>query len=262
VTDFRYKAVDRAGRIAKGRLRAPAVADLEARVRRMGMDVIAASPCSRRLPTFGRVSRRDLINLYFPLEQLLAAGVPLVDALGDLHAGLDRGSLKDVLGAAIDSIEGGRTLSQAMAEHPAVFDGVAVNLVRTGEIAGRLPEVLTHLAESLKWQDELAAESRRLAAYPLFLVLLLSGLILFVMIYLVPKVVVFVSGAGRQLPWHTEALVAASHFVSGYWPLLLGTPLVAAIGTMAATSGVPRSSGQYPETKCEAATSASVCHGN
>ncbi len=234
MTDFRYKAMDGAGRIVTGRLRAPTVADLEARLRRMGLDVITTAPCTHRIGALRQVARRDLINLYFPLEQLLAAGVPLVDALGDLHAGLARGGLKDVLGAAIDSIEGGRTLSQAMAEHPSVFDDVAVNLVHTGEIAGRLPEVLAHLAESLRWQDELAAESKRIAAYPLFSAALLAGLILFVMTYLVPKITVFVAGAGRQLPWHTEALIAFSGFVSGHWPLLLGTPVLAAIGLLAA----------------------------
>lgn len=238
--DFRYKAMDAAGRIVAGRMPASGIADVEARTRRMGLDLIDATPCRLNFSASRQVSRRDLINLYFALEQLLSAGVPLLDALVDLRDSVGGRRLRDTLGGAIDSIEGGRTLSQAMAEQASVFDEVTVYLVQAGEMSGRLPEVLADLVESLKWQDELAAQARRLAAYPLFLAALTVFLIVFVTVYLVPKITAFVGSAGRQLPWHTELLIAVSHFIAGYWPFVLGTPALLAVATLGAARRSPR----------------------
>lgn len=238
--DFRYKAMDAAGRIVAGRMPASGIADVEARTRRTGLDLIDATPCRLNFSASRQVSRRDLINLYFALEQLLSAGVPLLDALVDLRDSVGGRRLRDTLGGAIDSIEGGRTLSQAMAEQASVFDEVTVYLVQAGEMSGRLPEVLADLVESLKWQDELAAQARRLAAYPLFLAALTVFLIVFVTVYLVPKITAFVGSAGRQLPWHTELLIAVSHFIAGYWPFVLGTPALLAVATLGAARRSPR----------------------
>lgn len=240
MTEFRYKAMDAAGRKVVGRLRASGLADIEARVRRMGLDFIVATPCRLRVPFARQASRRDLITLYFALEQLLSAGVPLLDALVDLRDSIGDRRLHDALNGAIDGIEGGKTLSQAMAEQPAVFDEVTVYLVQAGEISGRLPEVLAELVEALKWQDELAAQARRLAAYPLFLAALTGGLIFFVTAYLVPKIATFVANAGRQLPWHTELLIAGSRFVADHWPWLLGAPVLVAVATVVAARRSPR----------------------
>lgn len=234
MTDFRYKAMDAAGRIVVGRIHASAIADVDARTRRMGLDFIDARPCAPRFSASRGVPRRDLIGLYFALEQLLSAGVPLLDALVDLRDSGVGSRLRDAIDGAIDSIEGGRTLSQAMAEQPSIFDEVTVHLVRAGELSGRLPEILADLVESLKWQDELAAQARRLATYPSFLAVLTTGLIFFVTVYLVPKITVFVASAGRQLPWHTELLIAVSRFVAGNWAFVLATPVLLTIAIVAA----------------------------
>lgn len=234
MTDFRYKAMDAAGRIVTGRMQASTVADVEARTRRMGLDLVDATPCRMNFSASRQVSRRDLINLYFALEQLLSAGVPLIDALVDLRDSVGGRRLRETLGGAIAGIEGGMTLSQAMAEQASVFDEVTVHLVQAGETSGRLPEVLADLVESLKWQDELAAQARRLAAYPLFLAALTVSLIVFVAVYLVPKITAFVGSAGRQLPWHTELLIAVSHFVAGYWPVVFGAPALLLVAILAA----------------------------
>lgn len=236
---FSYKAMNASGRIIKGRTQAVNAADLEARIKRMGLDFICAAPAAQRTAA-PRVPRRELINLYFHLEQLLRAGIPLIEALVDLRNSVDDARLRTVLAAAIESIEGGKTLSQAMAEQPSAFDEVSVHLVRAGELAGRLPEVLVDLVETLKWQDELAAQAKRLAAYPLFLGALLLGLTFFMMTYLVPKMIGFVRNAGQQLPWHTELLIAVSDLTVRYWPLLLGVPLALAVAMRIGSSRSPR----------------------
>ena len=75
----------------------------------------------------------------------------------------------------IEDMEGGKVLSQCMAAHPEVFDKVFVSLVRAGEQTGQLPEVFQNLAESLKWQDELVSQTRRLLIYPAMVLVVVLG---------------------------------------------------------------------------------------
>jgi type IV pilus assembly protein PilC len=131
----------------------------------------------------------------------------------------------------IESIEGGKTLSQAMAEHPQTFDEVIVSLVRSGEETGALPQVLANLLESLKWQDELAAHTKKLIMYPAFLGTVVVAITLFMMIYLVPKMAGFIRNMGQEMPAQTKLLIATSNFFVNYWYIVIGTPIVVAVVT-------------------------------
>src|SRR5690606_17759969 len=111
---------------------------------------------------------QDLINFCFHLEQLSNAGVPVMEGLADLRESVENPRFREVVSGLIESIEGGRNLSQSMAEFPEVFSKVFVSLVRSGEQTGRLSEVLKSLTESLKWEDELAAQTKKLMMYPAF----------------------------------------------------------------------------------------------
>src|SRR5581483_230334 len=104
----------------------------------------------------------------FQLEQLSSSGVPLVDALVDLRDSTENARLREVVSGVVESIQGGASLSQAMTDYPSVFSPVFSSLIRAGETTGRLPEVLKSLAESLKWEDELAAQTKKLIMYPAF----------------------------------------------------------------------------------------------
>ncbi|MBI4986001.1 MAG: type II secretion system F family protein [Rhodocyclales bacterium] len=242
---YAYRAVNAAGRISAGRLMANNAADLEARLKRMALDFIDGRPLPQRGRRGGRVPRRVLINFCFHLEQLTAAGVPLIDGLADLRDSTTHPPFRALLAGMVESIEGGRTLSQAMAEQPRAFNRVMVSLVRAGEDSGKLPEVLASLAATLKWQDELAAHTRKLALYPAFLGAMLLALFAFMMIYLVPKLVGFMKSMGQQLPWQTELLIAVSDFCVGYWPLLVAAPVVIVAASRYAIRRHPRARYAY-----------------
>ena len=167
MTLFAYKAMNADGRIVLGRLDAINPIDLELRLKRMELDFIKGNPI-RQAGMFASqgTSRRELINFCFHLEQLTRAGVPIVDGLTDLRDSLENPHFREIVAGMLESIDGGKTLSQAMSEHPSAFDGVFVSLVAAGENTGKLQEVLTNLVESLKWQDELAAQTKKLILYP------------------------------------------------------------------------------------------------
>jgi type IV pilus assembly protein PilC len=135
---------------------------------------------------------------------------------------------REILAGMIESIEGGKTLSQAMAEHPKTFDGVVISLIRSGEETGALPQVLANLLESLKWQDELAAHTKKLVMYPAFLGTVVVAITLFMMIYLVPKMAGFIRGMGQEMPTQTKILIATSSFFVNYWYVVIGLPILIA----------------------------------
>lgn len=216
-----YKAIDAAGRRVHGRMDALNLTDLDMRLRRMELDLVDGAPV--KPGGWGRrnVRRRELIAFCFHLDQMLRAGVPIVESLVDLRDSVSNPRLREVLADLIESIEGGKTLSQALAGHPQVFDGVFVSLVSAGEAAGKLPQVLQNLTESLKWQDELAAQTRKLIIYPAFLGVVVVSVTLFMLLYLVPKLAVFIRNMGQELPFHTRVLLGLSDFFVAWWPLLL-----------------------------------------
>ena len=221
--------MDTRGSIVRGSLEAVNPLDLEMRLRRISLDLITFRVQSaRRLRKVVR-ARSDLINFCFHLEQLLRAGVPLVDALRDLRdTGGERG-LRDLTANLIESIEGGLRLSDAMEQQSGTFDAVFVNLVRAGEESGELPEVLHRLSENLRWQDEMIAQTYKLLLYPVVSGVTVLGMILFLFIYLVPRLAEVLRSLTRDLPPATRLLLAVSDFLSAWWPLVIGIPIAFAL---------------------------------
>jgi len=218
---YTYKAVSPEGRMV----------DLDLRLRRMELDLVSGEPLSNRsLLRSGGVPRRELIHFCFHLQQLVRAGVPILEGLTDLRDSLEHPRFREVVASLIESIEGGQTLSQAMESHRRVFDQVFVSLVRAGEATGRLPDVLHSLNESLKWEDELVSQTRKMAAYPAFVGTIVIAATLFLMIYMVPQLRIFVKSMGQVLPLQTQILFLVSDLLVAYWYLLPTLPLLAFFG--------------------------------
>ncbi|WP_233203148.1 type II secretion system F family protein [Chitinimonas sp. BJB300] len=219
---FQYHAIDQTGKHNRGRLEASNVIDLEARLTRLGLDLIDAKAVRARTSLFSKqkVARSELITFSFHMEQMTHAGVPLLSALGDLRDSLEQSYFREVVANLIEDIEGGKQLSQALANHPQVFSGVFVNLIQAGESSGRLPEVLKNLVETLKWQDELSAQTRKLLMYPLFVGSIILLVIGFLLGWLVPKLAGFIQNMQQELPWNTKLLISLSHLLTDQ-PLLV-----------------------------------------
>lgn len=237
---YTYKAMNAKGRVLAGRLDAINPVDLEMRLKRMELDFITGKPVKQRgLFSSYRIPRRELINFCFHLGLLTQAGVPIIESLVDLRNSIDSMRFREVIASLIESIEGGSTLSQAMDKHPKVFDTVFTSLVRAGEDSGNLPSILNTLNESLKWQDELAAQTQKLIMYPAFLGVIVLAVFFFMMIYLVPKMVGFIKNMGQQIPLPTRILLSTSEFITHYWYLVLLLPLIAVAVSVALVRSSP-----------------------
>ena len=227
---YAYKAMNLNGRTVVGRLEAINLIDLEMRLKRMDLDFINGDTVKQGgLINRAKITRPELINFCFHLEQLARAGVSLIESLTDLRDSIENPRFREIIAGMVESIEGGKTLSQALAEHPQTFDGVMVSLIRAGEETGALPQVLNNLLESLKWQDELAAHTKKLIMYPAFLGTVVVAITMFMMIYLVPKMAGFIRNMGQELPTQTKILIATSEFFVSYWYIVLGLPVILAV---------------------------------
>jgi type IV pilus assembly protein PilC len=246
---YAYKAMDANGRMVFGRMDAANPVDLEMRLKRMDLDFINGDPVKQG--GFGgmRITRRELITFCFHLEQLSRAGVPIIESLADLRDSLENPRFREVLADLIESVEGGKTLSQAMAGHGHVFDGVFISLIKAGEETGNLTDVLHNLTESLKWQDELAAQTKKLVMYPAFMGIVVVLVTLFMMLYLVPKMVGFIQNMGQELPAHTQVLIATSNFFVNYWYVVIGLPLLLAVAVAVAVKTDPHARYRYDAVK-------------
>jgi len=232
LTTFNYRAVDDSGKTVSGQVDAANPADLEQRLSRIGLYLISSKTASGRaaILTMRKVKRQDLITFCFHLEQLSKAGVPLLEGLSDLRDSIEHPRFKEVVASLIEKIESGSRFSDAIAAYPTVFEPIFVSLIRAGEETGQLAEVFKKLTETLKWQDELTAQTKKLLMYPAFVGTVIGGVVFFLMIYLVPQLVGFIKNMGGELPFHTKALIVVSGIFVHYWYLILSAPVVLFIG--------------------------------
>lgn len=233
--DYKFRTIDAAGKVRSDTMVASNPMELEKRLGSMGFDLLSykeQSKASKSLLQKKHISRRELINFTFHVEQLTKSGVPLLDSLKDIRDSIEYSNFTDVLQTVIDDIEGGKTFSLALAEHPDIFDKVYVTLVRVGEETGNLSEVLRDLAESIMWQDELASHTRKIMIYPAIVTAVVLAVIAFLMIYLMPQLLPFIKNVGSEVPLHTRVLLTLSSVFVDYWYLIFSLPVVAYIAVV------------------------------
>lgn len=225
--EFSYKAIDGFGKIHTGVLQAKSDFDVEYRLENQGFDLISCKPFKRRRFRLGRgvIPRRELINMVFHLEQLVASGVPLIEGLTDLRDSVTDTYFRDVLAGIVEAIEGGSNFSNSLKQFPHDFDEVFVALIAVGEESGELPKVLRQMGETMRKADELIANAKRVMTYPIIVATIIFFVAAFLLLYLVPKIIPFVAELGGEIPFHTQALIATSNFFGQYWWLVVSIPL-------------------------------------
>ncbi|MBF0153200.1 MAG: type II secretion system F family protein [Magnetococcales bacterium] len=228
---YSYKATDSKGKIQKGFIEAANLDDLELRLDRLELMLIGHKVMTSggqggggRFMRRG-VSRKEIILFCFHMEQLTRAGVPILKGLADFRDGVENVRLKEVAVSLVEDVESGKTLSDALSSHAHIFDPIFVQLILMGERTGQLENIFQSLAESLKWEDELMAQAKKVMVYPTVVGVSVLALVLFMMIFLVPQLMEFITGMGDEPPMHTRALIATSNFVVTWWPLLLSLPV-------------------------------------
>jgi type IV pilus assembly protein PilC len=220
--EYAWKALSSDGRTTTGKTHASDTAALSTLLEQSGQMLLKAKVI-KPLFNFGgkKVQVVQLVNFSFQLSMMLRAGVTILEALRDIADAESHATFRQVIAALGDALSTGKTLSQSMALHPKVFDEVYVNLVQAGEQTGQLTEVLEDLTETLKWQHEMASQTKKALIYPIIVLVVITGVLLFMLGYVVPQIAQLLKTMKVVLPWQTKLLIFLSDLILNYWPWLL-----------------------------------------
>jgi general secretion pathway protein F len=169
----------------------------------------------------GGVKKTEVANLTRQMATLLKAGIPLAEALGALVEQITNVRLKTPMAEVRTAVNEGSALADALAKHPKIFDELFVSMVRAGEIAGNLDEVLTRLADFLEGAQKLKSKVQSAMIYPMVMVLVTVGIIGVLMVKVIPEITSMFSQQGKTLPLNTRMLIASSSFMGNHWKAIL-----------------------------------------
>lgn len=229
MTLHRYRAIDQQGRLVRGHIDAAGPADLETRLARRGLELLGAKPLRFAQLALSRTAppRRELIQFCFHLEQLLDAGIPMLESLQDLRDATLHPRMREIVTTLLEDIENGVPLSVAAAAHPQSFDTIACSLLHAGEQTGELAPMLRQLAEALIRDDELSAHARKLTIYPAIVLSVLVAAVFVALTVVVPELAQLFRSTGQTLPLQTRLLIDASNGLRDYG--LIGLPVLATL---------------------------------
>ncbi|HEY3308081.1 MAG TPA: type II secretion system inner membrane protein GspF [Desulfuromonadaceae bacterium] len=220
---FRYKAYSSAGASVSGIIEADSERNALVQLKEKGLlprEVHEEDTMLQGATSFSfrrTVSTADLSLFTRRLATLVASAVPLFEAMGSLYEQEESGILKQVLARVRDHIAEGASLSRAMMADPKVFNESYVSMVSAGEASGALDVVLERLADFLEEQEEVRNRVTSAMAYPLLMILVGSGVMLFLLTFVIPKIVLIFEDSKAALPLITVILIKLSHFLQGWW---------------------------------------------
>ncbi len=158
------------------------------------------------------------------LSAMVGAGVPLLRSLTSLEKHAEDPLLKTILGEVIKSVEAGSSLGDALNKHPETFNDIYVNMVRAGETAGILDEILKRLAFQQEKSSAIRKKIRSAMAYPMVLLAITTIAFFGLMLFVIPqigKILNDLGGPDAKLPGITLFMLAISHVITGYWFIII-----------------------------------------
>ena len=170
---------------------------------------------------FGKAGAREVTVMTRQLATLLGAGLPLVQSLNTLIAQTSHPHLKKILAQIKEEVNEGSSFSQTLTHYPEVFPAFYLNMVRAGEASGTLHLVLERLADFSEKQQALKGRIRAALAYPLFMFLVGSVVLFFLVTFVVPNVTRIFDEMHQTLPLITIVLIGVSRFLETFWWLIV-----------------------------------------
>ncbi|CAN5661595.1 type II secretion system F family protein [soil metagenome] len=162
---------------------------------------------------FGGVKKTEIASFTRQMATLIRAGIPLAEALGALVEQIPNMRLKTAVAEVRANVNEGTALADALAKHPKMFDELFVSMVRAGEVAGNLDEVLTRLSEFLEGAQKLKSKIQGAMIYPAVMVFVGAGIMTVLMIKVIPEITQMFSSQGKTLPLNTRFLIGLSAFL-------------------------------------------------
>lgn len=231
---FRFTAVNSQGKTVVGKLdgtdRSAIIAALNGQgLRPLSVKDSLGGPAKKRfdmdnLFSSNKVKIDDLVMFTRQLSAMVGAGVPLLRALSSLQQHTESPGLKKTLTIVIKDVESGAPLADALGKYPNTFSDVYVNMVRAGEAAGILDEILKRLAMQQEKNSTIRKKVKSAMVYPMVLIVITVIAFFGLMLFVIPKIgkiLTDLGGADAKLPALTRGMLAISGFMTSYWYILL-----------------------------------------
>jgi len=225
---YRYKARNKDGALQEGVQEAgrkEAVAD---QLSAMGLMPVLIEEASQgglfaidALQFLKKVSHQDIIIFSRQLATLMSAGIPFIQSLNTLEKQSESKRLKSVISDIRRDVESGITFSEALARHPKVFSKLYVSMVRAGETAGIMDEVLTRLALLAEHDAETRNRVKTAVRYPMIVVVVIFAAFFFLVSFVIPKFVTIFAKLKTELPLPTRILININYVMTHYWYLIV-----------------------------------------
>ncbi|MFV1984994.1 MAG: type II secretion system F family protein [Thiohalomonadales bacterium] len=223
-TIFLWEGKNRKGQKVKGESPGNNVALIKANLRRQGINPTKVRKKAK--PLFGggktRIKAADISIFARQLSTMMNAGVPLVQSFEIIGKGHENKGMQDLLMKVKTDIEGGSNLSDALSKHPYHFDELFCNLVRAGEHAGILDDILDKVATYKEKTEAIKAKIKKAMTYPIAIVGVSFLITTLLMLKVIPQFEDLFAGFGADLPAPTKIVIAMSKFFQAYWYIMFG----------------------------------------
>ncbi len=221
---YKYKVLTNNKRTISGIVEAPSEGIAIDTLKEKSFVIISLTETKKKGNFFiilDRVKPKDVVIFSRQFSVLISSNVALVQSLRLLIDQTDNEKFKIILSEITDAVDGGSSLSSAMAKYKKVFSGFYVNVVKSGETSGKLDEVLEYLADEMEKDYDMTNKIKGAMMYPAFIfsaLLIIGGVM---MKFVVPKLTAVISETGMELPLPTKILIFTSDFISAFWWLLI-----------------------------------------
>lgn len=237
---FRYTARGSDGAVSRGQVVAATERELAERLRQQGLTLTSARPANEQVPLLDRWLQRlqgvpvvDKIFFTQNLGVMLRGGFSISRALGVLALQTNHRYFQHVILSIESDAEAGQSFSQALRQHPRIFNELFVNMIAAGEVSGKLDEVLKNLTVQMKKDHQLISKVRGSLTYPIIVVVAMIGAAITMMTYVIPKLLEIFEQNQAQLPLPTRILIAVSNAFQHYG-LWLALGILTLVGLLVA----------------------------
>lgn len=224
---FNYQTRTKKGEIRSGQVEASSREAAASFLQKHGLYVTfleeAISPIyARRIKFFEKISQKDLVLFSRQLAIMFKSKVPLVESLRVLSQQTDNPDFKEKIMKISEEVEGGTALSNALENFPEVFSSFYIAMVKSGEVSGKLSEVLNYLADHLEREYHLTAKTKGALLYPSLIVFVVILVLLLMIFFVIPQLAEVLTTEKEALPWITMFVINSSAFVRDWgWALFI-----------------------------------------
>ncbi len=225
---FKYIAIDSGNVQREGKVEASSIDAAIVAVQKRGYTLTSIEPIEegKGLLNFefklsSGISTKEVVILSRQISTLFQAHVSPLRIFRLLSAELENPALQNVMNQIVDDLQGGSSISRALAAHPQVFSSFYVNLVRAGEESGSLEKSFGYLADYLDRSYEVTSKARNALIYPIFVISIFFIVMGLMLTLVIPKVAKILIDSGGELPIYTKIVIGFSNFMVNWIALIL-----------------------------------------